>query len=128
MNALRKGAPAVSTSLPNYAERKCSIEDVTGRVNVRKEKQLNQIQKCITDDERQAPAQQGEVIGLIYDTFDLVTPHAAGQRRSSRKKKMIDPIGKRAIRSFQGNEKLDRGCCGGTNHPYLRTKWNQPVL
>lgn len=54
-------------------------------------KHLNQIRKRITDDDRQPPVEQ-EVMDHIYDTFDLVTPQAAGQRRSSRKRKMIDPI------------------------------------
>ena len=55
-------------------------------------KHANQIRKRYTEDDVQPPAEQEEIMDQLYDSFDLEPPKAVGQRRSSRKRKMIDPI------------------------------------
>ena len=55
-------------------------------------KHANQIRKRYTEDDVQPPAEQEEIMDQVYDSFDLEPPRAVGQRRSSRKRKMIDPI------------------------------------
>ena len=55
-------------------------------------KHANQIRKRYTEDDVQPPAEQEEIMDQLYDSFDLEPPRAVGQRRSSRKRKMIDPI------------------------------------
>ena len=40
----------------------------------------------------QPPVDQEEIMDQLYDSFDLEVPRAAGKRRSSRKRKLIDPI------------------------------------
>ena len=54
-------------------------------------KHSNQIRKRYTEDEVQPPEQE-EIMDQLYDSFDLEQPKTVGPRRSSRKRKMIDPI------------------------------------
>ena len=53
-------------------------------------KHANQIRKRNTDDGVQPPVDQEEIMDQLYDSFEV--PRAAGQRRSSRKRKLINPI------------------------------------
>ena len=56
-------------------------------------KHLNQLRKRTSEDSSGTPPEQEEVMDLLYDTFDLEAPQTnTEQRRSSRKRKLTDPL------------------------------------